>query len=371
MSKGVFFYTNEFQGYNMGDGHPLKPIRLQRTHDLLKEYGALDAVIVREPSFCSIEDLRTTHSEEFIRAVDYLSESPAFPHSYRRFGFGTGDNPVFHGMYEAARLYTGASVDAAQAVLDGECSVAMNLSGGLHHAHYASAAGFCTFNDPAVAIHRLRTKFARVAYVDIDVHHGDGVQELFYTDPTVLTISIHQSGQTLFPGTGFVKEIGLEEGKGYSVNVPVWPFTTDEAWLHAWRSAALPILKAFDPDAILLQMGADPHYLDPLAHVALTAQGWLEAVKDVNALGKPIVAVGGGGYNQTTVPRMWALAYAELFGLTLPDETPETYYYHAQIPRLTDPEQPPIDARQVEEARRYADHTIADVERTLFPYHGL
>lgn len=371
MSKGVYIYTEEFQSYDMGDEHPLKPIRLKRAHDLLKQYGALDSVTVREPTLCSIDDLRTTHSEEFIRAVDYLGESPTFPHSYRRFGFGSGDNPIFHGMFEASRLYTGASVDAAQAVLDGECRVAMNLSGGLHHAHRSSAAGFCVFNDPAVAIHRLRQKFARVAYVDIDVHHGDGVQELFYTDPTVLTISIHQSGQTLFPGTGFVKEIGLDEGRGYSVNVPVWPFTTDEVWLHAWREAALPILKAFDPEAILLQMGADSHYLDPLAHLALTAQGWLEAVKDVNALRKPIVAVGGGGYNPTTVPRMWTLAFAEMFSLSLPDETPETYYYHAQIPRLTDHQEPPIDARQVEEARRFADHTISEAKELLFPYYGL
>jgi acetoin utilization protein AcuC len=371
VSKGVYFFSEELLGYDMGPQHPLKPIRLRRTHDLLKEYGALDQVDVREPQPCSIEDLRTTHDDEFIRAVDYLSETSSFPHSYRRFGFGSGDNPVFPGMFEASRLYTGGSVDAAQAVLDGECRVAMNLSGGLHHAHRGSAAGFCIFNDPAVAIHRLRKQFDRVAYVDIDVHHGDGVQEAFYDDAAVLTISIHQTGQTLFPGTGFVSEIGEGDGRGYSVNVPVWPFTTDEVWLHAWRSAALPILKAFNPNAILLQMGADPHYLDPLAHVSLTAQGWLEAVKDVNGLGKPIVAVGGGGYNQTTVPRMWALAFSELYQVSLPDKTPETYYYHAQISRLTDAEPPDIDTRQVEEARRYADHTIAEVERTLFPFHGL
>lgn len=371
MSKGVYFYSEEFQHYDMGPSHPLKPIRLKRTHDLLASYGALEAVTVREPTLCSVEDLRTTHSEDYIRAVDYLGESPSFPHSYRRFGFGSGDNPVFHGMFDASRLYTGASVDAAQAVLDGECRVAMNLSGGLHHAHRSSAAGFCVFNDPAVTIHRLRQKFAKVAYVDIDVHHGDGVQELFYDDPAVLTISIHQSGLTLFPGTGFVREIGEDDGKGYSINVPVWPFTTDDVWLHAWRSAALPLLKAFDPEAVLLQMGADPHYLDPLAHVALTAQGWLEAVKDVNGLGKPIVAVGGGGYNQTTVPRMWTLAFAELFGLRLQDETPETYYYHAQIPRLTDAEGPPIPAEAREEARRFADQTITEVRQQLFPYHRL
>jgi acetoin utilization protein AcuC len=371
MTRGVYFYSDEFQGYDMGPSHPLRPVRLKRTHELLAAYGALESVSVREPTLCSIEDLRTAHSEEYIRAVDYLSESPSFPSSYRRFGFGTGDNPVFPGMFEASRLYTGASADAAQAILDGDCRVAMNLSGGLHHAHHASAAGFCVFNDAAVAIHRLRRKFGRVAYVDIDVHHGDGVQELFFSDPSVLTVSIHQSGQTLFPGTGFVREIGLEEGRGYSVNVPVWPLTTDEIWLHAWRSAALPILHAFKPGAVVLQLGADPHYLDPLAHVALTAQGWLEAVEDVNAMGTPIVAVGGGGYNQTTVPRMWALAFAELFEATLPDETPASFSYHDKIPLLRDAEPPQLDGPSVEAARQYAEQTILEVQKLLFPYHGI
>jgi acetoin utilization protein AcuC len=273
-------------------------------------------------------------------------------------------------MYESALLYTGGSADAAQAVLDG-APAAMNISGGLHHSHYDRAAGFCIFNDPAVAIHRLRQKYERVAYVDIDVHHGDGVQEAFYDDPTVLTISIHESGRTLFPGTGFVSEIGVREGTGFSVNVPVWPYTTDEVWLHAWREGALPILRAFNPGAVCLQLGADPHYLDPLARVCLTAQGWLEAVKDVKSLGKPIVAVGGGGYNQTTVPRMWALAAGALFEIDLPDATPESYAWHESIPFLTDHEQPAVAPHDVDRAREFAEQTVTEIKNTLFPRFGL
>jgi acetoin utilization protein AcuC len=370
MSKAVFVYTDAFQGYNMGEGHPMKPIRLRRTYELLRAYDAFAGVDVSEPRPASVDDLLTAHSEEFVKAVDYLSSGSHFPYSYGRFGFGTGDNPVFPGMYEASVLYTGASVDAAQAVIDG-APVAMNIAGGLHHAHYARAAGFCVFNDCAVAIHRLRRRFERVAYVDIDVHHGDGVQEAFYDDFSVLTISIHQTGRTLFPGTGFVDEVGSGEGAGYSVNVPVWPYTTDELWLEAWREAALPILRAYQPEAVCLQLGTDAHCLDPLAHVCVTAQGWLEAVRDVNALGVPVVALGGGGYNQSTVPRMWALAYGTLFGVDLPDKTPPSYAWHEMIPTLADHEGIEVPPEALYQARSYNRQTIQDVQRLLFRYHGL
>ena len=248
--------------------------------------------------------------------------------------------------------------------------VAFNISGGLHHAHYARAAGFCVLNDCAMGLRRLRRKFARVAYVDIDVHHGDGVQELFYDDPSVLTISLHESGQFLFPGTGFVEEIGEGAGEGYSVNLPFAPDTTDDVWLDAWRQAALPILKAYNPDAILLQMGTDTHEFDPLAHVCLTAQGWLEAVKDVQALGKPIVAVGGGGYNLTTVPRMWTLAVTTLAGIAVPDEVPAGYAYRNQIPTLTDHRTPDVSAKDAANARAFAAQSVQDLQQLLFSRYG-
>ena len=370
MSNGIFIYDEGLLEYDLGPQHPLKPIRLQRTVELLIKYGVLGQVTVEKPKPASVDDLLTCHSLEYIEAVNELStDSSHVP--YYRFGFGSTDNPVFPGIFDASALYTGASVDAAQALVDERCRVALNLSGGLHHAHYDRAAGFCVFNDPAAAIHRLKRKFQKVAYVDIDVHHGDGVQELFYTDPTVLTVSIHQSGRTLFPGTGFVHETGEGEGTGFSVNTPVWPYTTDDVWLNVWREAALPVLRAFDPDAICMQLGTDAHYLDPLAQVCLTAQGWLEAVKDVIALGKPIVAVGGGGYNQTTVPRMWTLATVELLGLTVPDEIPEDFSFRDRIPNLRDELIPEIPDRQRIEAEAVAHHTIEEVKQTLFSRHGL
>jgi acetoin utilization protein AcuC len=371
MNPVPFFYSNALLGYNMGPNHPMKPIRLKMTVDLLRSYGLFDSALrITEPTPVTTEpELLATHDQNYLEVLDRLDDGRMFS-SARRFGFGTGDNPVFPGIASASRLYTGASLDAAQAVLEG-APVAFNIAGGLHHAHWSAAAGFCVLDDPAVAARRLRTQFDRVAYVDIDVHHGDGVQESFYEDPTVLTISLHESGRTLYPGTGFTKEIGTGAGQGYSVNLPFAPWTPDDVWLGAWRASALPILKAFDPGAIVLQMGADAHILDPLAHLCLTAQGWLEAVKDVQALGKPIVAVGGGGYNMTTTPRMWTLAVATLAGVTLPDATPTGYAYHRDIPALTDHKIPRVADEEQEEAQQFADRSVAELKALLFSRFGL
>jgi acetoin utilization protein AcuC len=368
MSDGIFYYSDEFLSYDMGPQHPMKPARLKRTYDLLMSYGV--PVRVEKPRPCPVSDLQAVHSTDFIWAVDRLSSGDHVPFP-ERYGFGTGDNPIFPEMWDAALTYCGASADAAQAIVDGRCDVSMNISGGLHHAHYDRAAGFCLFNDCVVAINRLRARFDRVAYVDIDVHHGDGVQEAFYDDPSVLTLSIHESGFFLFPGTGFVHELGARAGAGRSVNLPMWPYTNDEQWLWAWREAGLPLLKAFDPQAIVLEMGTDAHYLDPLARLCLTAQGWLEAVKDVKALGVPIVGLGGGGYNWMTVPRMWVAATNVLFDLNLPSDTPESWADHAAVPSLFDLEDPPIAPHDVDRAQAAVEEVVAEVRLRLFPYFGL
>lgn len=369
MANGVFLYTDQFQGYDMGPQHPLKPIRLRRTYDLLNSYNAFEHVPVQEPRSCTAEDLQTVHSGDYVDAVDRMSAGDHVPMPWT-YGFGHGDNPAFPGMWEAGLLYAGASIHAADLVIGG-CDVAMNISGGLHHAHRGRAAGFCLFNDGALALVRLRTRYDRVAYVDIDVHHGDGVQEAFYEDPSVLTVSIHQHGHTLFPGTGDVREIGRGRGEGFSVNVPMWPSSDDSVWLDAWRRAVLPILEAYNPEAICLQLGCDAHFKDPLAQLHLTSYGWLQAVKDIKALGKPIVAVGGGGYNQISVPRLWALAFGCLFDVELSDETPECFMWRELIPTLHDHDQPAIAEHDLEYARGMAHSTVNEVREKLFRYHGL
>ena len=235
-----------------------------------------------------------------------------------KWGFGSGDNPAFGGMYEASLAYTAGSVRAACEVRDG-AELAFGIAGGLHHAQRSSASGFCVFNDPAIACSVLRDRFSRVAYVDIDLHHGDGVQALFYDDASVMTCSIHESGLHLFPGTGFVEERGVE---GSSVNVPLEPGTTGDVWVWAFENGVLPLLRAFDPGAVVLQMGTDAHFLDPLGHLNVAAQEWLSAVLLVRELGLPVVALGGGGYAQECVPRMWAAAVMTLSGVEFVDELP-------------------------------------------------
>ncbi len=373
MSRPLFFYTDEFSRYNFGPQHPLQPRRLRMTYDLLDSYGVFDSALeVIAPQPVEVEEVEETHSVDYLEALSRMDREGMFSGA-RRYGVGTGDVPYFPEIYSSSLLYAGASAQAAQAILDGAGGgqVAFNISGGLHHAHYARAAGFCVLNDCAIALRRLRRRFARVAYVDIDVHHGDGVQELFYDDPTVLTISLHESGRTLFPGTGYTDEIGVGAGEGYAVNLPFAPYTGDRVWLAAWREAALPLLRAFDPEAIVLQLGTDTHRLDPLAHLSLTAQGWLEAVKEVQSLGRPIVAVGGGGYNLTTVPRMWTLAVSTLAGIALPDTVPTSYRHQDQIPTLTDHTHDDVPERERDIAAAFAAQSVRELKQSLFPRVGL
>ncbi|MBI1755786.1 MAG: acetoin utilization protein AcuC [Fimbriimonas ginsengisoli] len=312
MAQAPVFYDPRMLAYDFGPVHPLRPERLRRAMELL---GRLD-VLHTDPGLGMSEDVLRVHSPRYIEAVRRFSGQPA---SASGFGFDGLDNPPFEGMFEASLAYVGGTAAAARAVLGGE-SVAISLSGGLHHAHRERASGFCIFNDPAIAISILRERFERVAYIDIDVHHGDGVQGLFFADPTVLTCSIHEEGASLFPGTGWVNETGAS---GTAVNVPLEAGTTGDVWLWAFRHAILPTVEAFAPGAIVLQMGTDAHFLDPLAHLDVAAQDWLEAVRAVKGLGLPIVAVGGGGYNLTTVPRMWAAATLTLLGRAAPDRLPD------------------------------------------------
>lgn len=301
--------------YDFGPRHPLRPERLRRAMRLLEAWG----VTAQDPGEGRVEDVLRVHDRAFVDTVRRLSAGEDVGPARSGAGFGSLDNPVFAGMYEASLAYNAGSVAAGEAVRDG-APLAIALAGGLHHAHRGRASGFCVFNDAAAAVHVLRERFDRVAYVDIDVHHGDGVQWLYFDDPSVLTCSIHEGPRTLFPGTGGVEETGEAFT---SVNVPLAPGTTGEVWMRAFRGGVMPALQRFDPGAIVLQMGTDAHMLDPLAHLRVTAQEWLEAVREVRDLGKPIVAVGGGGYHLDTVPRMWAAASLTLMGREVPNRLPE------------------------------------------------
>ena len=316
--------------YDHGPQHPLRPERVLLTWSLIRAFG-LDRLPNVAVLGCDAADdatIELVHTPEFVDATRRAGNGEEG--NWSRFGYGPGDNPIFDRMHEAGALVVGASVTAAEAVWSGGCDHAFNAAGGLHHAMPERASGFCVYDDPAVAIARLLELGARrIAYVDIDVHHGDGPQAIFYDDPRVLTISIHQYGEWFFPGTGSVSERGGPGALGSAINVPLPPFTGDDAWLQALRTVAPPAVRAFDPDVLVTQLGCDTHHSDPLAQLELTTHAYREAATLLHALAHETargrwVATGGGGYQWArVVPRAWTLYFAEMAGATLEDALPE------------------------------------------------
>jgi acetoin utilization protein AcuC len=304
--------------YDMGS-HPLDPVRVELTMALARELGVLDrpGVQMIAPRAAHDDDLRLVHTADYIDAVKVAPDDPYFS----GWGLNTADNPVFEGMHEASARIVGATIAAAEAVWFGRTTRAVNVAGGLHHAMRSRAAGFCVYNDPAVAIARLLGQGAqRIAYVDIDVHHGDGVQARFYDDPRVLTVSLHETPLALFPGTGYPDETGGPGAEGTSVNVALPPGTDDHGWLRAFHATVPSVLRAFAPEMLITQCGADGHRLDPLADLRLSVDGQRAAYLALRALADELcegrwVAVGGGGYALVeVVPRAWTHLLAVVTG---------------------------------------------------------
>ena len=324
MPRAAFIYESALSQHVLRQDHPMRPARLRQTYQLLQAYGAFDAGNSRllAPRPATLEELGLLHTSEYINAVRGLSSGLSVPGA-ERFGFSAGgDNPVYDGMYEAALLSTGATIMAAELVASHQVDVAFNISGGLHHAAPGQASGFCIFNDPALAIKYLLSLGLRVAYVDIDAHHGDGVQNAFIDNNQVLTISIHESGRYLFPGAGFVDEMGTAPAVGYSVNLPLYPYTEDEVYLQAFQEVVPPLLAAFAPDILVTQLGIDSYHTDPLTHLQVTSRGFVEAVRFFSKLGLPWLALGGGGYDLGAVARCWSLAYGGMWAARWPRTTP-------------------------------------------------
>jgi acetoin utilization protein AcuC len=360
-NKVELVYGPELMAYDHGPQHPLRPVRVMLTRELIAAYGLLDEESVTEtaPRVATEEELQLVHTEQYIDAVKRTAELP--PRELSRFGFGPGDNPTFPGMHEASARVAGASLVAAEAVRSGRAEHAFSPAGGLHHAMPERASGFCVYDDPAIAIAWLLAQgVERVAYVDVDVHHGDGPQAIYYRDPRVLTISIHETGRYLFPGTGFVEERGAGEGEGTTVNVPLPPFTSDDSWLQAFHEVVPPLVRRFGPEVLVTQLGCDTHHTDPLAHLNLSTRAYREAAQALHELahdaaGGRWLATGGGGYQwASVVPRAWTLYFAEMAGRDVPDEIPETWLALAQekaghqVPdRLSEPPPPGGDHEEV------------------------
>ncbi|KAB1927487.1 acetoin utilization protein AcuC [Micromonospora noduli] len=381
----VVVWDESLLAYDMGD-HPLDPVRVELTIALARELGILSRPGVRmvKPEPADDALLTRVHAPAYLAAVRNAPRDPLFA----GYGLGTSDNPVFEGMHESSALIAGATVAAAEAVWRGDARRAVNVAGGLHHAMSARASGFCVYNDPAVAIARLLDLGAeRVAYVDVDVHHGDGVQDIFWNDPRVLTVSVHETPLALFPGTGFPDETGGPGAQGTAVNMPLPPGVDDSGWQRAFHAIVPSVLRAFRPQVLVSQCGADGHRLDPLADLNLTVDGQRATYLAMRALADELcdgrwVATGGGGYALVeVVPRAWSHLLAVATGdpidpatLTPPAwrDLVASRNLGREVPlRMTDDADPSYEPWQPTGEPNAVDRAIAATRKTVFPLLGL
>jgi acetoin utilization protein AcuC len=315
-------YGEALMKHHLSDSHPLQPIRVKLAVDLIRSTGLIEHCHLLPPRPATVEELQLVHSPEYVELVRKLSD-PArrrevLPSQVEAAGFASADNPISDELHEGTALVVGASLVAAEAIQSGAARHAFSPSGGLHHAHRDRASGFCTYNDAAVACQWFKERGHRVAYVDVDVHHGDGVEHIFESDPDVLTISLHESGHWLFPGTGFPQDAGIGPGLGTVANLPFMPYTWDEPWLTGLGKVVPAMLRRFKPTVLVTQDGCDSHHLDPLAHLANTTRIWPRVGRMFHELAHELcegrwLALGGGGYAiYEVVPRAWTLLFAEM-----------------------------------------------------------
>lgn len=384
VGKVALVWDDTLAAYSFGQGHPLAPVRVELTVELIRQTGLLHGpdVVEVKPADLDDADILRLHRPSFVEAVRKVSADPSITADWAH-GLGPGDNPIFPGMHDASKLVCAASREAARLVWEGEVDHAFNPAGGLHHAMPDRAAGFCVYNDPAVAIDWLLEHGAeRVCYIDVDVHHGDGVEVMFADDPRVLTVSLHESGRFLFPGTGMSEDIGGSGAPGSAANLPFWPGTDGSVWLDSWDAVMEPLVRAFKPDVIVTQLGADTHATDPLAHLALTVDEFGAIVHRLHRLSHEVcdgrwIATGGGGYQLVhVVPRSWTIAFAEMTGGKLPIETPMAWRELAAArtgevaPTSFTDDPVRVSAEIQARARREADEAIEALRRLVLPRHG-
>ena len=373
-SACAFIYSEKFDEYTYGEAHPLKMIRLKLTYELIKSYDLLKFPNISfiESELAKEEDILSFHSKEYIEALKGI-DSYDYPKKPSQFGLGWGDNPIVKGIYEGSLLSSGGSIQAARLIMDGKAKIAFNIAGGLHHAMPDRASGFCYINDPVLAIKELLKKYNKIAYIDIDAHHGDGVQYAFYDTDKVLTISLHEAGTFLFPGTGFSEEIGKGKGRGFSVNLPFYPGTDDETFVWGFNEIVPVLIDAYKPDAIVAQLGVDTMSTDPLTHLELTTNGFCEMVKKIRDFNLPLAALGGGGYNVANVARCWTLALGIFAGIELSDTIPEDkirllkeHGYEGK--GLRDNK---IKGKIDESIQKMAEDGINYIKKNIFPLHNI
>jgi len=372
----AFIYSSRFGEYSYGTEHPFNVLRYRMAYDLIQELGLLahSAVTTIECPLVPEQALLTFHRQDYLATLREFSLH-AEPRANFRYGLGDVENPVFQGLYDWSRLVCGGTVEAARQVTREGCRAAFNMAGGWHHAHAARASGFSYLNDAVIAIQELLQRGLRIAYVDIDAHHGDGVQEAFYATDRVLTVSLHESGQDFFPHSGFVEELGQGRGYGYAVNIPFSPHADDLIFDQALQRIVMPLLGAYRPDVLVTQMGVDALRSDPLTRLELTTGSLELAARAFRATGIPWIVLGGGGYDKLNVARGWALIWAAVLDIPVPDLLPDGFMQVAaqlgyrenrlrDLPRLAHPD-------DFARAQGRLERHLAFLERKLFPLHGL
>ncbi|KJK35590.1 acetoin utilization protein AcuC [Streptomyces variegatus] len=385
--RAQLMWDEAVTGYDFGPGHPMDPVRLALTRKLVESFGLDREVDVVAAKAAGESTLRLVHRQDYIGAVKAASVDPAA--ADQSYGLGTMDDPAFAGMHEVSSLIAGQSVGAAEAVWRGGALHAVNFAGGLHHAMPGGASGFCIYNDASLAIARLLELGAeRVAYVDVDVHHGDGVQAAFWEDPRVLTISLHEHPRTLFPQTGWPEETGADCAEGSAVNVALPAGTGDAGWLRAFHAVVPELIADFRPQVLVTQHGADTHFEDPLAHLAVS----LDAQRAVQVACHDLaheyadgrwIALGGGGYAVVdVVPRSWTHLVAIAAGRAVEPEAmiPESWRQEVfaktrQLApaRMTDGRWPVAWSGWEEgyDPADRLDQAVLAARRAVFPLRGL
>jgi acetoin utilization protein AcuC len=339
LAKYALIYSDELMKYDLGDFHPLNQLRMKLAIELIRACKFLDNTDIElvEPPVASDEMLLLAHDEDYISAVKELG-SGGYPFDYFRYGFGMGDNPIFEDMHEASIVHTGATLKACDMIMNGDVQHVFSPGGGFHHALRRRASGFCIYNDVVIAIRNLQKEHSlkRIMYADIDAHHADGVQVAFYDDPHVLNFSIHESGKFLYPGTGSVDEIGEGAGKGYTVNLPLWPDTQDASFQKAFEEVFPPLARAFKPEILITQFGVDMHFDDPLSHINLTTDSYDKVARIFHKTAHEVcdgrwVCLGGGGYSSKAVSRVWTILFCRMIKANPPTYLSEKWksYYRS------------------------------------------
>lgn len=377
-SNEVLVFSDRLNRHSYGPNHPLKVERLRITMDLIEAYGLFDHpempwVEARE---ADEKDVRLVHTSEYLEVLRQANTGQAPAKSWQ-YGLGSGDNPVFPGLYDWSLLVTGATLECIRQVRFENRRIAFNIAGGLHHAQPARSSGFCYLNDPAIGIARMIQDGLRVVYLDLDVHHGDGVEAVFYNTDQVLTISIHQHGHSLFPGTGFPEEMGQGPGRGFAVNIPLAPGTDDDLYLRVFKETVPPLVHAYNPDVLVTQLGVDTFTTDPLASLNLTTDGFCRLIREIKSWGLHWVALGGGGYNIMNVARAWTSAWAIMKGVHLSDDLPDAFVTkHRNLlgKNLKLSEQAPlissVNRETAQRARQMADSVVPWIQENIFPLVG-